>query len=185
MSEIGSTGSHSFLTASRYATGRWEVVIDRPAANVWEAFANPDEAQRETMQKLTAFHQGVWDETSETLDDGTVLLTRHLKDGAPRTPFFESLEGALYVRIIKDVPPRERVYRLDAVDEKFAGFIDYSLIDLPDGKTKLVYTAFVEIRRVSPEQAETYRFDEETSDWGRYTDENLGAIKVAAELKGT
>lgn len=180
MSEIGSTGSHSFFTASRYATGRWEVVIDRPPADVWQAFANPDEEQRDTMQKLTSFHQSVWDETSETLDD-VVLLTRHLKDGAPRTPFFESLEGALYVRIIKDVPPRNRVYRLDAADEKFAGFIDYTLIDLPDGKTKLVYSAYIEIRRVSPDQAQTYSFEEETSDWGRYTDENLGAIKAAAE----
>lgn len=180
MSATGSAGSHSLLTATRYSSGRWDVVIDRPAADVWQAFADPDEAQRETMQRLTTFHQSIWDETSEDLGD-VVLLTRKLKDGAPRTAFFESLEGALYVRIIKEIPPRQRVYRLDAVDEKFAGFIDYTLIDLPDGQTKLVYSAFVEIRRVTPDQAEAYSFEEETVYWGRYTDENLGAIKVAAE----
>jgi hypothetical protein len=131
----GSTGIFEEPTASLFQAARTEVIINRPAQDVWLVL---------TDLSYPTIH--LW--------NPTVVSVEHIS-GEPRqvnefvlvTKDKSTGESPFYMRTIRVVPHQQRVLRVDAIDGRLVAFVDHSLYELEGRKTRLVYNGYIETRR--------------------------------------
>ena len=171
-----STGIFEELSASLFQTSRIEVIIERPAADVWSVLTD---LSVETLQlwnpglrsvKRISGEQRAENEFVMLTKDDRVLLTKD--EGTAQAPF--------YMRTVRMVFPHQRVLRIDAIDGSFCAFVDHSLYE-SDGKTKVVYSGYIETRRVSADQIKVFDYKKAAADMMEYLYHTHGLLKKAIE----
>jgi hypothetical protein len=122
------------LSASVFWTSREEVVVDRPAEDVWAVLNDQD---LETVQEWNPTVVGVERTSGLPGEVGEFVLLTKNTDQSPFT-----------MRTVRSIPNHQRVLRIDSIDRSYCGFVDHSLYPLDDGRTRVVYNGYLEFRTV-------------------------------------
>ena len=70
--------------------------------------------------------------------------------------------------------------RIDAVDGSFAAFVDHTLYELAE-KTQLVYSGYIESRRVPVDQVRAFDSKKAAADMMEYLNHTHGLLKQIVE----
>jgi len=164
----GSTAIFEELAATLFYAARAEVIIDRPAKDVWSVLTD-----------LSSPTTKLW--------NPTVVSVKHISGEAGQENEFvlvtKSTQAPFYMRTIRMVRNQQRVLRIDAVDGSISAFIDHSLYEL-NGKTKLVYSGYMATPRVPADQIKSFDYEKDEKDMMDYLNECHGLLKKAVEEKG-
>jgi hypothetical protein len=153
---VGSAVSFDRAAGLMFETARNEIVIDRPADQVWAVWTDQ---RMETVTRLWPAIVG-WERVAgEEGQAGEVILVTKTEDEGPPTT----------MRTVRVIPNRLRVLRIDAVDGSFTGFVDHSLYE-EDGRTRVVYNGFIETRGVSPEEMDAFDYERQDAAHMEYLD---------------
>jgi len=167
--ETGSTSVHDDLAASVFWSSRAEVVIDRPPTEVWAVINDQD---LETVR--------LWNPTVIRVDrlsgdngqENELVLVTKDTDQSPFT-----------MRTVRSVPNHQRVLRIDATDRSFCGFVDHSLYELEDGRTRVVYNGYLEYPSVPSGELEGRTGAEAARESMEYLNHGFGLLKQVVEAR--
>lgn len=173
--DVGSAGAFGALTASFFQATRIEVVIDRPANEVWDILTDLSYATLKLWNPSIVSVEHISGERGR--ENEFVLVTKDSVQTRGQAPF--------YMRTIRMVPNQLRVLRCDAVDGSYATFVDHSLYELDGGKTRLVYNLYLERCRVSAEEAKAFNFAGAAEDTMGSLKHSHGILKNVLEQKAS
>jgi hypothetical protein len=164
---VGSAVSFDSASGTMFETARNEMFIDRPAAQVWAVWTDQ---RMETVTRLWPAIIG-WERVAgeEGEANEVILVTKSEGEGPPT-----------YMRTVRVIPGRLRVFRIDAVDGSFMGFVDHSLYE-EDGRTRVVYNGFIETRGVSADAMNAFDYERADFEHMRYLDKCNELLKELVE----
>ena len=167
--ETGSTSVHDDLAASVFWSSRAEVVVDAPPAEVWAVINDQD---LEAVQLWNPTVIGVDRISGENGQENEFVLVTKNTDQNPFT-----------MRTVRSVPNHQRVLRIDSTDRSFCGFVDHSLYDLDDGRTRVVYNGYLEFRSVPAGELDERTGAEAAQGSMDYLNHGFGLLKEAVEAR--
>lgn len=144
----GSSTVCAEFTASLFRVARTEVIVDRPADEVWAVLTDLSFDVTKLWNPDVVSVEHVSGEPGR--ENEFVLVSKTTLSSATRTRM-----APFYMRTVRMVPCRQRVLRIDAVDGSICGFVDHSL-DESGGKTRVIYNGYLEQRRVPGNQLEAF-----------------------------
>jgi uncharacterized protein YndB with AHSA1/START domain len=166
----GSTGSTVVFdepVVTQFQASRNEIVIDRPAAEVWAILNDQDPAAIQLWNPTVTQIDHV---SGERGKEGEVVIVG--KDTG-QTPF--------YMRTIRIVPNQQRVLRIDQVDGLMCGYVDHSLYET-DGKTTVVYNGYLETK-IPAEAAASLDVSSAQAGMMEYLTHGFGLLKEVLESR--
>jgi hypothetical protein len=167
----GSTAIFGEITASLFQAPRAEVTIERPAGDVWSVLTDLSFPTVKLWNPTVVSVKHISGKPRQ--ENELVLVTKEEAAGAP-----------FYMRTIRMVPNQQRVLRIDTIDGSNAVFVDHSLYEL-NGKTKLVYSGYIETRGVPADQLKGFDFEKAAADMMDYLNHTHGLLKKAVEEKSS
>jgi hypothetical protein len=175
---IGSSAVYEEPTASLFRVARTEVLIDRPAADVWCVLVDLTHERMKAWNPSMATTQLI--SGDPTKENALVLITKDMLSTVPKG----TRQPPFYMRVIRMVPNQQRVLRIDAVDRSFSAFVDHSLYE-SGGKTRVVYNGYLEVRRITAEQMKASDLDKAAEDMMQYLNHSHGLLKKIVEERSS
>ena len=167
--ETGSTSVHDDLAASVFWSSRAEVVVDAPPAEVW-AVINDQDIETVRLWNPTVVRVDRLSGESGQVNEH-VLVTKD----TDQDPF--------YMRTIRSVPNHQRVLRIDSVDRSYCGYVDHSLYELEDGRTRVIYNGYLEFNGVAAGELEARTGAEAAQASMDYLNHGFGLLKEVVEAR--
>lgn len=168
-----SVATFGAMTAPLFQIAHNETLVAASVGEVWDFLTD---TRFETLKAWNPEVMEVRHLAGEARKEKELLLVT--KDpSAKQSPF--------YMLTLRMIPNRQRVLRVEATDCSFMAFVDHSLHELGERRTKLVYNGYIETFRTPAERVRSFDYKADEDAMVAYLKKGGGLLKRIVEERAS